>query len=113
VNFIVFLVLPLALYGGGVRYFSLFEYWPFAMQRFADVPFPPHIKGHSTSPMVWLERGSDNAVEPLGGDDRFREWLRAHHAPLLSASAEVRELVESSPFSKGFYHLDGPKPTVQ
>uniref|UniRef100_A0A7S1LWZ0 Uncharacterized protein n=1 Tax=Neobodo designis TaxID=312471 RepID=A0A7S1LWZ0_NEODS len=56
-------------------YFSMFEYWPFAKERFEHVNFPPALKGHSTSPFVWFEHGPNYEVTPIGGDDRFTTWV--------------------------------------
>ena len=45
------------------------------LKRFDNVPFPPHLKGHCTSPFVWFERGADFAVEPVGGREHFCQWV--------------------------------------
>jgi hypothetical protein len=46
----------------------------FLIKKFDSVPFPEELKGHSSSPFVWLERGADAEVTPLGGRDRFVDW---------------------------------------
>ena len=40
------------------------------LKLFDDVPFPPEIKGHSSSPFVWFET-SPNIIKPIGGRDKF------------------------------------------
>ncbi|CUG90775.1 Hypothetical protein, putative, partial [Bodo saltans] len=37
------------------------EFRAFTKVMFDPVPFPPHLKGHASSPFVWLEHGIDNA----------------------------------------------------
>lgn len=60
-------------------FFDLFAWGKFTVEKFCNVPFPAHLKGHCTSPFVWFERpgsGSDNAIEPLGGYDHFSTWAK-------------------------------------
>jgi hypothetical protein len=67
----------------------------FTTKRFANVDFPAHLKGHSTSPFVWLETGSDNVIQPLGGADFLSTWaLDAKNG--VSGSAKVKALATTS-----------------
>jgi hypothetical protein len=46
--------------------------------KFDPVPFPEELKGHQTSPFVWLETSTasgENKITPIGGGDRFRAWV--------------------------------------
>jgi len=70
---------------------------PFLREKFDPVPFPPHLKGHSSSPFVWLERpnstlvGGPNEIEPIGGRSHFAEWIEANlksDAELVAAAKE-------------------------
>lgn len=54
-------------------YFDSFAFYPFTKAKFDSVPFPPHLKGHATSPFCWLER-TPNIIEPLGGSDHLSNW---------------------------------------
>eukprot|EP00759_Apiculatamorpha_spiralis_P035030 PhF_6_TR36049/c0_g1_i2/m.52297 len=55
--------------------------WPskfhaFTQTEFANVTFPPHLKGHGTAPFVWLEKsGSGEGILPLGGREHFIQWV--------------------------------------
>lgn len=53
------------------------EYYAFLKQTFDDIPFPPHLKGHDSSPFVWLEHPSEsgNRIEPIGGRSHLCEWV--------------------------------------
>ncbi len=80
------------------------QYFSFIQRRFESVPFPAHLKGHSTAPFVWLERNATEAdktsgahvekdgrtIIPIGGCDRFVEWARANFAD----SAEIAKLLQ-------------------
>ncbi len=60
-------------------YFDQYAFWPFVKEKFDPVPFPAHLKGHSTMPFVWLERqnptsGATNEITPIGGSDHFAAW---------------------------------------
>ena len=55
-------------------YWDATGYFPFVGEKFANVDFPEHLKGHATSPFVWIERGADNKVEPIGTADLFHAW---------------------------------------
>lgn len=51
------------------------HYYDFLHVKFDPVPFPDHLKGHASSPFVWLERanaeGNANTIELLGGATEF------------------------------------------
>ena len=49
------------------------DFYGFLKITFDSVPFPEHLKGHSSSPFVWLETGP-NTIEPLGGREGFASW---------------------------------------
>ncbi len=51
-------------------------YHRFLIDTFDAVPFPPEVKGHSTSPFVWIERGEDQKMEIIGGLDRMKLWAQ-------------------------------------
>jgi len=50
-------------------------YYNFLKEKFDPIPFPEHLKGHSSSPFVWFERGSKCGIEPIGGRSHFAEWV--------------------------------------
>jgi hypothetical protein len=78
-------------------YWTGIDQWSeFVVNRFADVPFPDHLKGHSTHPVrsprmlriypflricqcsrdsriqfCWLEQGQEQLVTPIGGRGLF------------------------------------------
>lgn len=56
-------------------YFDQYAFHAFTQKKFDPVPFPAHLKGHSTSPFVWFETGSNNKIEPIGGSDHFSQWV--------------------------------------
>jgi hypothetical protein len=69
-------------------YFTSGEaYYAFLKDTFDSVPFPQHLKGHSSSPFVWFERGGNNEIEPIGGRDYFAEWAK-------KTFAEDKQVVE-------------------
>ena len=49
--------------------------WRYLKEKTDPVPFPPHLKGHRTSPFCWLER-SPNVMEPIGGADHLSKWAQ-------------------------------------
>jgi hypothetical protein len=55
-------------------YFDQYAIWKYLQTRFATVPFPKELRGHSTSPFCWFERGPENVVEPVGGSDHLSAW---------------------------------------
>ena len=50
------------------------NYYKFLQEFFDPIPFPDRLKGHDTSPFVWLETGNDNKMELLGGLDDFQKY---------------------------------------
>ncbi len=67
----------------------------------AQMPEGHPLKTHRTSPFVWIEtaepvegaykpEGRDCYVLPLGGRDRFCEWV--HKQPVLEQDEQVRAL---------------------
>jgi hypothetical protein len=61
------------------------HFYAFTAHKFADVSFPEHLKGHQSSPFVWIERpassgSGENAIEPIGGCDHFRTWIQKNFA---------------------------------
>lgn len=90
-------------------YFDMFGFWPFAAEKFDKVEFPKHLKGHSTSPFVWLENGSTNTITPIGGGDRFMAWVKENAQ--LRGCDEVQALAQASQYSQGMFHAGGPKAT--
>ena len=55
-------------YFDSAKFFDYFNY-----ETFGKVPFPEHLKGHSTSPFCWLEKGNNN-IDPIGGRSHLAEW---------------------------------------
>lgn len=62
--------------------FETWYYWSntgwssFAQKRTADCVFPCELKGHSTSPFVYLEQAGTDSIVPIGGCDRFAKWAK-------------------------------------
>ncbi len=93
------------------------EYGRFILERFANVPFPAHLKGHSTSPFVWIEQGppadksaaaaaATSVLTPIGGRDRFAEWAVARFATVQGPkAAAVMKLAGEEP-GLPFQHPD-------
>ena len=82
------------------------------------MPFPAHLKGHSTSPFVWIEQGAPapadksaaatatSALTPIGGRDRFAEWALARFATVQGPkAAAVTRLAGEEP-GLPFQHPD-------
>jgi hypothetical protein len=74
-------------------YWDTYAFWKFTAKKFESVPFPAHLKGHSTSPFCWLERGPKNDIEPIGGSDHLSEWVLKNAA---IKDAEIREYAKRS-----------------
>ena len=73
-------------------YFDSYAFFAFTREKFESVSFPAHLKGHATSPFVWLETGASNVIEPLGGSDHFSAWVLANNKitdPAIRAYAEA------------------------
>ena len=69
---------------------------------FDPVPFPPHLKGHGSSPFVWLETG-DNVITPIGGRGHFCDWVRSKFPSEQAILREARDpsLLEAFHNGKG------------
>ena len=55
------------------------NYYEFLRVTFDSVPFPQHLKGHSSSPFVWLENNEDNQTNKmtlLGPCSALKEWAK-------------------------------------
>jgi len=51
------------------------EYESFIIERTRDVPFPPELKGHGSSPFVYLEQGASKTTTPIGGREQLAQWV--------------------------------------
>jgi hypothetical protein len=79
-------------------YFAGSEYHEFTKQKFEQVPFPEHLKGHGSSPFVWLETGAGNQITPIGGRSHFCEWIQKEQKAVFDAeSKEFKEMVTTGP----------------
>ena len=77
-------------------------YYAFLQQKFDPIPFPPHLKGHDSSPFVWLERGSANEIELIGGATEFQKWVLKQDE--LAANAAIKlAATESWKLSDAFH----------
>jgi len=70
------------------------QYYDFLKVKFDPVPFPPHLKGHSSSPFIWIERGNSFDIELIGGTTNLQKWVLAN--PTLSADPELKTLATQS-----------------
>ncbi len=74
------------------------EYYAY-LKRWDSVPFPDHLKGHQTSPFIWLERaGAEHkeqidVVQLIGPSEKLGEW--ALQQPCLAANDEVHAAATS------------------
>jgi hypothetical protein len=85
------------------------DYEAFLKRKFDAVPFPPHLKGHASSPFVWLETGADNQITPIGGRSHFCEWIQKEQKAVFDAeSKEFKEMVTTGPslFGDAFHNGD-------
>lgn len=75
------------------------SYYFFLKETFDPVPFPDHLKGHATSPFVWLETQQEGktVIEPIGGNDRFCAWALEK----FPSDQEVKTCASTKP---GFYN---------
>jgi len=87
-------------------YFDNFGWGSFSLQRFADVPFPDRLKGHSTSPFVWLEQ-SGGKTTPIGGSDDMSTWA-------LETFSDDEEVVRAAkqPPPGLYFHVDNSRMTA-
>lgn len=72
------------------------NFYDFIQQKFENVPFPDHLKGHETSPFVWLETCNidhTNNITPIGGGDKFHKWVAEQND--LKGNEEVMKLVNA------------------
>ena len=67
---------------------SCYKFYDFTAATFADVTFPAHLKGHSSSPFVWIERTPGNVIEPVGGREEFAAWVLSKAE--LAADADIK-----------------------
>lgn len=84
------------------------KYFAFLKEKFDPVPFPAHLKGHQSSPFVWLEKGSKNDITPLGGNDYFSKWVLG--IPTLAANKKIHELATSWTGPSDLFHNSGETP---
>jgi hypothetical protein len=52
-------------------------YFSYIQEKTKDIKFPPHLKGHSTTPLVWLLNGPEQSWTVLGGRSEFFSWAVA------------------------------------
>lgn len=69
------------------------NFYAFLKETFDPVPFPPHLKGHASSPFVWLEHGKGNVITPIGGNDYLSKWV--NEQPALAKDSKITNLVAS------------------
>ena len=82
-------------------YWSMWSWSAYMVGKFASVSFPPELKGHSTSPFVWLESGDDKRIMPIGGDENFADWAKKTFAGSEGIVGVARE---APALSKSFRH---------
>jgi hypothetical protein len=88
-------------------------FYAFLKETFDPVPFPPHLKGHASSPFVWLEKGASNAITPIGGNDYFVKWILAN--PDFAKSTTITDLAKSWVGPGDMFHnsrQDAPQATA-
>ena len=103
----------------------LFEW---AGQFFDKVEFPPELKGHASSPLIWLETApqpgeesnpkifvAPNRVQFIGGMTQLAAWVQknvldAKLTPAQNASASVAEVAAAVNWA--FRGSDSPTPLV-
>jgi hypothetical protein len=90
------------------------EFEAFCKTTFDPVPFPPHLKGHSTSPFCWTET-TDAAgvtkINPIGGRDHLCGWVLAK----FPSDEELKVLCTTAPslLSEGMHNgKDAPQSTA-
>ncbi len=69
-------------------------YYAFLKDKFDPIPFPAHLKGHSSSPFVWLERGENNEIELIGGATEFQKWTLQQTD--LAANGDIKAVAQGS-----------------
>lgn len=81
------------------------NYYAFLADKFANVTFPDHLKGHDSSPFVWVERGEQRDITPIGGRTEFCGWLTSEYADVVEAGGdEFKKLVTSGPDLLDAFH---------
>lgn len=85
-------------------------FYAFLKEKFDPVPFPPHLKGHASSPFIWFETGATNVIEPVGGRSHLAEWV----LKTFPGDAELIKLASSGPgLTEGFHNgADAPQSTA-
>ena len=78
------------------------DFYAFLKATFDDVPFPEHLKGHASSPFVWLEAGAKNEITPVGGDSHLSQYVQ--DKPELMAVEKIKVLVTSSGLWGPMFH---------
>jgi len=53
------------------------KYFAFLHQMFDNVKFPENLKGHATSPFIWMETGNNEIAELIGGRAELSAWAKA------------------------------------
>jgi len=53
------------------------KYFGFLKQTFDSVPFPENLKGHATSPFIWLETGQNQIHQLIGGRTDLATWVKS------------------------------------
>ncbi len=84
--------------------------------KWDSVPFPPYLKGHQTSPFIWIERA--NASDPslvdvaqlLGPSEKLAEW--ALEQPKLAANAEIKKAAGRSYWDQATEIFEAPTSTA-
>ena len=110
-------------------YWTFSEYYPYIIGKFKHVEFPAELKGHDTSPMVWIEsaaaptggegegEGGKIDIIPIGGDVEMVRWVGAN----FKDSQEVMACADKGPWktmldidsvSSVLHARNGPKATV-
>ena len=100
-------------------FFDQYTFFQFTAWRFSspEIKFPPHLKGHSTSPFCWLEEGPNNTVTPIGGSDDLRAWVLKNTDGLPANVVQYAKQPWSAvaylvPYFGTPYHCPGPKATA-
>ena len=81
----------------------------FIVKKFEPVPFPEHLKGHGSSPFVWLENGEDKVITPIGGCNELQIWSKEKFPNNEQIQALACGGVMS--FLSEMWHANGPPAT--
>lgn len=82
------------------------EFYYFLKETFDPVPFPQHLKGHSSSPFVWIEQGLACDITPIGGREHFAKWA----AEKFPEEKEILDIAKNWKFSDSFHNGDKAYP---